>query len=487
MFTFFKKLTFFKKVTICSVGTALIGGAILFGGPLGANTASAVPTFSTGARAVGVYFPGGPGHSGIVWAGTYNNGQRGFCLDFGKAMPNRKGISVITGNVPGMNAEESKQAKFIANKYDNNGLPHTAANAGLAIWRLQHDSAFTTWYSSARSRGVIDGARDKAVNAILIDAQQHAPYKMSAGTTQVQVGQTGSGTVKVLGSNGKPAVGRAVTVQATSARILTVNGVAGSKGTTRSTGVVFTYQRNTTGKTAFAAVLNDDSSVRAGVSMSSAGHQRTLSGGYMEGVAAHYSYDKAAGGPTIASACDTDCDGQSTVTFRFANPPGAQSIKWTEKVGTVVVATLSAKPGTTGTAVARLTDGKVITTSSYCYTGSVLGGPCKTATVDVPTHFEVVCPAWAQGELKLPCNCTPNLPASVTLTSPAGSPRFYRGFISIKGVVTHQPDLVNGKPATITTGALGAGTNVVISFTVYRDAARTIPLGSYVLRNITVN
>jgi len=485
MLNLFRKLSTFKKLTILFVGTMLFGSAILIHGTVGAPTASAGTT--TGSHAVGLLFPGGAGHSGNVWAGTWNNGRRGFCLDFGKSTPNQSGISMITGNIPGMNAEESKQAKFIANKYDNNGSGQTAANAGLAIWRLQHDSAFTTWYSYSRSKGIIDAARDKAVNAILIDAQQHAPYRMSASTTAVLVGQKGSGTVKVLGNNGRSAVGRSVTVSATSARILSVNGVAGTKGHTRSTGVVFTYQRNTTGKVSFKAVLTDDSSAKAGVSTSSAGHQRTLSGGYSESAVATYAFEKTPGRPTIGSACDTDCDGQATVTFRFANPAGAQAIKWTEKVGNVVVATISAKAGTTGTAVTRLTDGKVITTSSYCYTGSVLGGRCTTATIVLQTPYEIVCPAWANGELKLPCNCTPDLPASVTLASPAGSTRYYRGFVSINKGAPIAKDLVNGKPDTITTGNLGAGTNVVVSFTVYRNAARTIPLASHVLRNITVN
>jgi hypothetical protein len=254
---------------------------------------------------------------------------------------------------------------------------------------------------------------------------------------------------------------------------------------------VFTCQRTNADGTSFRVALTSDSSATAQISLSSSGHQRTLSGGYAEGAAATSGYLLQVNKPVIVSACNTDCDGMSKVTFQFKNPNGAQAIKWTEKVGTRVVATLSAKGGTTSAPmVVSLGDGTVITSSSYCYTGSVLGGPCKTATVDVPTQFEVVCPAWAQGELQLPCKCTPNQPASVTLSSPAGSPRFYRGFVSInKGVANYKVDLVNGKPATINTGKLGVGTNVVISFTAYRDAARTIPMptGSHILRDITVN
>ena len=484
MLTLFKKLTFFKKLTVLFMSAVLFGGAALFS----VGAASAV-TYHRASHKVGLTFKGGPGHAGPVWAGTWNNGERGFCLDFGKATPNRKGIKEISGKVPGMTAEESKQSKFIANKYADTGSREAAANAGIAIWRLQHDSAFNTWYRASRASGVISTPRHNKVDAIILDARQHGPYKMTITNTQVLVGQKGSGTVKARGSNGKPAVGRPVTVTATSARILTVNGVSGNRGTSRSTGVVFTYQRNAPGKISFRATLTSPSSAKAGVSRSSAGHQRTLSGGYRESSFQYNAYDTKAGQPDIDSACDTTCNGKSTVTFRFANPSGAQAIKWIEKVGTQVVATLSAQPGgPPGTAQAHLIDGTVLTSSSYCYTGSVLGGPCTSGTVVIPINREIVCPAWAQGELKRPCKCTPNLPGSVTLTSPASSPRFYRGFVSINKGTPTPTNLVNGKPAIFSTGKLAAGTNVVISFTVYRDAARTIQIGgTQVLRDITVN
>lgn len=476
----------FKRLIIFFISSILVGGTV--GATVGATTASA-DTYTTGSHAVGLTFPGGPGHSGPVWAGTWNNGRRGFCLDFGSAMPNRRGQSLITGNVPGMDAEESKQAKFIANKYDLSGSPEASANAAFAIWRLQHDKNLMTWYAWARSKNVITAARHTDVDAILADARQHAAYKMSVSTTQVHVGQTGSGTVKVLGSNGKPAVGRSVTLTATGAKVLSVNGVAGAKGATRSTGLVFTYQRTAAGKSSFKAVLSSDSSALAQISLSAAGHQRTLSGGYAEAAAATHSFDLPVNGPSIAASCDTDCNGNAQVTIQFPNPKGAQAIKWTMKAS-LPVPTLSAKGGDIGKIVVSLADGTVFTGSTYCYTGSVLGGPCATAEVFVPTTFgEIVCPPWAQGELVLPCRCTPNEPASVTLVSPAGSPRFFRGFVSInKGAADIPPtDLVNGTPATISTGILAPGTNVVISFTVYRDAARTIPLDSHILRDITVN
>lgn len=455
---------------------------------VGATAASAT-TYYAGTHAVGLTFKGGPGHWSSVWAGTHNNGKRGFCIDFGLATPNRAGTTVLSNLivVPGMSLEESKQAKFIANKFSATTSTQLAANASFAIWQLQHDAAFNTWYSWARSTGIVTLARHTAITAIRLDAQQHGPYKMTVSSTKVQVGQKASGPVKVLGSNGKPAVGRTVTLTATSAKILTVNGVVGSKGTTRSTGVVFTNQRTNVGKVSFKSLLTSPSSATAGISISSAGHQRTLSGGYTESAVAYFSYDLTAGKPTVTSVCDTDCDGQSTVTFKYSNVSGAQAIKWTEKVGTTVVATLNVAAGTTGSKAVRLTDGNVITTS-YCYTGTVLGGSCTTATVNVAGSFEVVCPAWAQGEIKLPCSCDRTKPSSVTLTAPAGSPRFYRGFVSINnGAVTYQADLVNGQVVTIPIGTLGVGANVVVSFTVYRDAGHTVVLGSHVLRNITVN
>ena len=469
--------------------TALFMGAILVGGTVGANattTASAV-TYVTATHAVGLTFAGGPGHTRSVWAGTWNNGVRGFCLDFGKSTANRSGRSVIAGNIPGMTAEESKQAKFIANKYSLTESREAAANAGLAVWRYQHDSAFNTWYKSARARGVITTARHNAVDAIILDARQHFDYKITVDTiTKVHVGQKGHGTVKVLGSNGRPAVGRSVLVGVSNGKILTVNGVAGTRGTTQATGVVFTYQRTTTSTVYFKATITAPSSAKAGLSISSSGHQRTLSGGFVETDWDYHSYYLRVNAPMMATTCDTDCEG-ATITFRFPNP-GAQAIKWTERIGARDVLTQSVKANTTITKSIRLKDGEKITTSEYCYT---VRGVCTAAPVVLKTPYEIVCPAWAQAELKLPCNCTPNAPTSVTLTSPASSPRFYRGFVSVNGAVT-PVNLVNGKPSTITIGRLGAGTKVVLSFRVYRDPPRTTPLlvmsrFEPVMRAITVN
>ena len=491
MLTIFKKLSIFKKLIALFMGAVLFMGAIIFGW-LGATTASAVP-YTTASYATGMFFSGGAGHSGRVWAGTWNNGARGFCLDFGKATPNRKRVDVSTKDIPGMTAEESKQAKFIANKYDNNGSNDAAANAGIAIWRLQHDANFNTWYADARAKSpkVITATRHADIDTILADAAQHAPYKMSFGENEVkvQVGQTGTGTIKLLGSNGKPAVGRPVTVTSKQGKILTVNGVGGNKGTSRSTGLVFTYQRNTTGRISFQASLTFDSSSTAGITLSQAGHQRTLSGVDTETFGVDYGYDLTPGLVEIANACDTSCGGVSKVTFKVTNHSGVQAIKWTEKwtdkAGAKVQVVVSAKPGKSDTAVRSLPDGTAIT-SSYCYTGPVLGGGCTTPEVGVP-GYEVLCPAWAQGEIKLPCNCTPDLPGSVTLTSPADSHRFYSGFVTINKGTPTQVNLVNGKPSTISTGKLAADTRVVVSFKVYRDAARTVQMGgSHVLDDITV-
>ena len=481
----------FKKLTILFTSAVLFGGgAILFGG-VGATTATA-GTYATGSPAVGLSFPGGPGHPGPVWAGTWQNGQKGFCIDFGEGTPNRKGSRVINGPIPGMTAEASRQAMLIANKYDKNGSSQTTANAGIAIWRLQHDSAFNKWYGFARKAGVITTAREDAINAIINDARQHAPYNMHVTADKVLFGQSAKGTVKVFGSNGKPAVGRSVTVTATGAHILTVNGVKSHKGIVRSTFVAFTYQRTATAKVTFKATLASDSSTKARVSVSSAGHQRTLSGGFTETEAKPFDYETTVNGPEITQECATNCDGVSKVTFTFNNPAKAQNITWEERIGSDRVQ-FSARPGATGTSKpAYFADGKVITSSSYCYTGSVFGGKCTTPWVTQKIKREIVCPAWAKGELELPCNCTPDLPGSVTMTSPAGSTRFYRGFVSLDKGADTPIDLGNGISKTISTGKLVAGTNVVISFKVYKDAARKVEISAddgtslHVLREIHV-
>jgi len=466
---------------------ALLAGSFLVHG---AMSPAAAYSSRTANRSVGIEFAGGDGHRGKVWAGTWNNGERGFCIDFGSTTPNNSGTKTLNGpdNIPGMTTEETKQAKFVANKYSRTSSNEDAANANLAIWRYRADSAFNTWYNFARSKNVINPARHLEVNAIMADAAQHGLYKVDIQIDSLEVGQTGFGRVTVRGSNNKPAAGRLISLSPTEfagngAKILKVNRGAGTQGITRPDGVlVFEYQSTKPGRVGVRAWLTAPSSSQARLSITTSGHQRTLGGDFKEFAKDYDDYTKYSD-LKIGESCDTNCGGNSQVTFEADNTKGKQNIRWsvrksvTKSGESPTAATFFVAPGLKGGQKVSLPDGSRITESWYCYTGSVLGGPCTSTLVKKATAHEVICPAWAQATLKAPCNCTPGEPGSVTMSSPAGSPRFYRGFVSVNKGPATALNLESGQPVTFPIGQMGAGTtNVVISFTVYKDAARTQPI-----------
>ena len=238
---------------------------------------------------------------------------------------------------------------------------------------LQAEPAFKTWYRT----DALTAADRKAVDAVLDDAAQRAPYKVSIKAAQVLVGQNGTGTVKVLRKDGKPALGRSVALSASGAKIVSVRKIAGHQGTTTADGLTFAYERSKPGKVGLKATVTAPSTTTAGLSTTEEGHQRTLSGGYVESSIANYEYDLTPGKPTITSGCDSECAGISTLAFKVCNPSGAQPVSWSEKSGGKVVATLEAAGGKCVTKSAKLADGKELT-ASYCYTKTV-GGACDTA------------------------------------------------------------------------------------------------------------
>lgn len=441
--------------------------------------------FHDAKQAVGLTYKGGPTHPGPVYAGTWKNGPKGFCIDFDLPSPNSSGTKKLAGVVPGLDPAKSAQIKHIVNANVDTTSPQRAAYAQLAIWKLQDEPAFKSWYRT----DALTGADRKAVDAVVADAAQLGPYKLSLKAGKVQVGQRGTGAVTVLRADGKPLVGRSVALSASGAKIVSVKNVAGHEGLSRAGGLAFAYERSKPGKVALKAVLTTPSSLTAGLSTTEDGHQRTLSGGYLETALANYAYDLTPGKPTITSACGSDCAGVSTVSFKVCNPAGAQAISWTEKVGGKAVATLTAAGGKCATQTAKVADGKTIA-ASYCYT-KIVGGACAGARSPMAGGYEVVCPEWTKVLYELGCDCEGANGGTVTFTAPAGSLRFYRGFISVtrNGPAVVQPvDLTNGKSTKVEVGSLPKGGTVVISFAAYRDKQRLAQLGgAHVLRRMTLD
>lgn len=435
--------------------------------------------------AVGLMFPGGPGHPDPVYAGTWNNGVRSFCIDFGLHSPMNSGTAELKGSLPGMDAEQSARVKFLVNTYVMTKAPRQAARAQMAVWAVEGDADFKAWFASAS----VSKADRKAVGTMVTAAKTHGPYEMSLQLDPVLVGQQGRGSVKVVASNGRVPVGVPVVLSATGGKILTTGGITGRKGTTGRKRVSFTYERTHAGPVRVSVALTAPSSRIAGISITPPPHQETLGGGYVETAVANHSYTLAAERPTIVTSdCDTECKGVATVAFRICNPAGSDPIRWIEKTGGRVVATLEAAGGECSAETAKLADGKKIA-SSYCYTRGK-GGKCTTAVTKVPGAFEVICPPWATASYQLACACDSADGGTITFTSPKNSVRHYRGFVTVTdsaGTSTRAIDLVNGRPVEFAVGPLPRGGDLVISFRVYSDSGRSTLLhGPHVLGKITI-
>ncbi len=467
----------FRGLLAAGVSVALLGAGI------STATASASPANPSAAakpaaaaekatKAVGITYEGGPGHPGPVWAGTWDNGTRGFCIDFELHTPSSTGTTKLTGSIPGMSAKQSSRIKAITNAYSTTTSSKKAALAQLAIWTVEADSNFAKWYKASE----VTKADRKAVKALVADADR-GPFKVGVSTSKVEVGQDGTGTVKLVG--GDPGgVKLSVALTATGAKIRTVDGAKGTKGTLDSGGLKFTYERTAPGKIDVQAVLTTPSPKIAGLSVTQKDHQRTLSGGFVETAIASYAYQLTPGKPTISSKCNTDCNGVASLSFSVCNPAGADAVTWTQKAGSDVVATLSAAGGKCVKKSAKVSDGQKIA-ASYCYSQSV-GSACVTDTVKVPGTYEVVCPVWVKATYVMSCECVGVEGSSVTFLAPAASARFYRGFVTMtkdgKSTVK-QVDLDNGSATKVDLGKL-KNVQVAATFAAHTDAARKNAIGS---------
>lgn len=476
----------FRGLLAAGLSVALLGAGIggatatAVGSPVAAEPAAKAEKAT---KAVGISYEGGPGHSGPVWAGTWDNGTRGFCIDFELHTPSSTGTTKITGSIPGMSAKQSSRIKAITNAYSTTTSSKKAALAQLAIWSIEADPNFSTWYKAS----AVTKADRKAVKAVVADADR-GPFTIGVSSSKVHVGQDGTGKIKLVGGGDPGGIKLPVVLTATGAKIRTVGGVKGAKGTLRSGGLPFTYERTAPGKIEVKAALSMPSPKTAGLSVTQEDHQRTLSGGFVETAIANYAYKLTPGKPTVSSKCNSDCQGVSALSFAVCNPVGADAVTWTHKVGSDVVATLSAAGGKCVKKSAKVPDGQKIV-ASHCYTAT-LGGACTTGAVKSAGSYEVVCPVWVKATYLMSCDCGGVDGSSVTFDAPGESARFYRGFVTLtaKGKDTvKQVDLVNGEATKVDLGVLH-DVEVAATFLAFRDSARKDTLGGkHALFRVTVS
>lgn len=138
------------------------------------------------------------------------------------------------------------------------------------------------------------------------------------------------------------------------------------------------------------SILSAPSRLRAGLSVTDADHQRTLSGGHVDTVEATFGYLLTAGQPTITTACSTDCNGLADLVIKACIPSGADTIRWTQRAGDKVLTSLAVPAGKCGTARGKASDGMLVA-SEYCYAATA-GGACATDATTLSKRYEVVCP-----------------------------------------------------------------------------------------------
>lgn len=474
-----------KKVLqrIVAVSVALGVGIISV---LAFVTATAAPaSASTASPVVGMKLRGGPGHQTTVYAHIWQlDGKRGPCIDFGRTTPDSIDGTRTISRVPGMTAEQSRQAFTLVQKYRGTSSNFTAAALALSVWKLRADDDFKTWYSWAKRTDAVGPKLERRVNAMLAEAKSHGPYKVNVKLQPVLKGQKGTGKVSVTDSRGKAARAMPVRVKRTTkaAKLLTGAGRTNSKGV-----ATFTFKRTTTGKVGFRATVTGPSVKKALLSSPSDGRQRLLVGGFRDSWSGSAEYSSSAGAPTFTTACDTDCDGQATVTVGYCNPArNATPIRWVGTVTGSKVVSMDVAPGKCAKEALRLTDGNVLE-MKFCPLNKV-GGRCTSPFVE-KKRYEVVCPAWATATIRLACTCKPDESGSVTFDALLpGNPRHYTGYVIIdNGTIVRPVPLEIGAAKTVDIGQIKSGTKIDVTFKVWRDANKTQLLGEHLLQSLTVN
>jgi hypothetical protein len=420
---------------------------------------------------IGEKFKPGPHHKGPIYAYDWNwNGRSGYwCSGFTlRAGDGTKSVQV-NGQLPGFTVANSAAAKKLTNASDADVAVVTGLSAiakrhavrAWAIWYLSSDKNLHADWSGSYVPQLKNRNEYGAFKKLLAWSKTYGPYKVSGSASAVLVGQSGSGSFKVLGSNGKPASLLKISISATNAV------VTKAPARTNSSGIAaFTFRRTNLGTVTFKATVTSPSHGSVMLTDASPGRQRLLSGRFTVSAQASVSFNKSPGAPAMVSSCSTDCKGIATVTWSKTVESGAAAMRYTYYVNGAAVAKCDAAGGQVCKASAKVADGSFWTSYSYCYLNQV-GGTCTTAVVTVAAHVEIVCPAWVTWTIKCACGAA----TVVTLTAPTGT-RFYTGTVRW-GSTTKTITLVNGTPTDVPLTGYTSGQEISASFTAYRDSGHT--------------
>lgn len=444
----------------------------------------AMPSIASAAiscsKVVGMWLPGGPGHSSRVWAGNWDcNGDRGLCVDFHLVAPNSSGTSTIT-KVPGVTAKKSKAIFWISQTYGQGTNAGVVASAAWATWKLKGGKSFNTYSAYAAKQDIANAMRNRADNMIRQAYEAISP-KVSVTLKPVEVGKTSRGVVSVTGTTGKGLKGVKLNL------VVNAKGKLDKRaGTTNKAGrLFFNLTKTDVGRVRVVAKATVPNVNKAVLTQPSAGRQRVITAKYTIVKRASTGYDKRAGAASINDVCDTNCDGVAPTTFQSCNAKGASTIKYifTNQNGNQVT-TLVVKGGTCNKKTVKVKDGTQIS-QAYCYTNA--NNVCLTDKVKVGKTYEIVCPPWVDVSGSFDCPCEGGMKYKIDLTAPGGV-RYYNAIVTVDGnVIGGVQKLGKNGTASVSNVTVNSGQTLKVTYTAYRNSDYTVKMRTGTPMNITNN
>ncbi|MFP5282188.1 MAG: Ig-like domain-containing protein [Actinomycetes bacterium] len=363
-----------------------------------------------------------------------------------------------------MNGPDSARIRYVANKYGATRSNLDAAAASIYVWQVQNTTRFDRYYAAMVKAGAISKTIQRRVSQIAAEAKNHGPYRLSMTMGAGYVGQSISGTVTVRAANGKAIRGLAIRLSASGSGALTRgSGTSDARGQVR-----FTTRVTKPGAVRVDARLVTPST-GVWITRPSAGRQRLVLHGRSTMTAkASVSSQRAIGGPTVRSACDTNCKGSAPVTVTMSNPCGSAVLREFIYSGgrQVPGGIVDVAPCRTASKTINLPDNALVTTR-YCYLDSQRR--CVSAPIANKGSLRVVCPPSVEYRFSGVCPCDGTKTMTYGVRAPANSVRSFSVTQVRSGPSGRQVNtatLKNGVWQDLPSVTLRAGDKVQLSLTV---------------------
>jgi hypothetical protein len=431
---------------------------LVLGGLVATQTASSAASMHCTER-VGGMLPGGPGHSGTIYAGTWTCGDViGFCGDFSLHNPNGAGGTSVLHSMPHMTALKSAEFAIINHEYRLTTDKLLAAEAAYAEWKLRGGSDFNTYNHWAVSHNLFASFR-KASQKMIDRAHLLADPKLSVNLKPSYTGDTKTDYVQNTGTGGKPIPGMRnhLSVNA-NGKLSRTSGTSNAKGHTP-----FGLTKSDLGTVtvhASAQVVDVHYIVST---VPTIGEQHIFAVPRVKTISAVASFNKKLNAPTVSSVCDTSCNGNAKLAVHFCNPKGAAT--WTyfghDQNGHLVM-TFNVGGGDCKTKHFTMHDGDELH-GSYCLSR---GGVCFTKKTDYGHVYKVKCPHGVKVYEGSGCDCTGLLKYTI-LVQQLEDIRSYKVVITDVDTKTTETHTLAMGDNNYTPKGVKAGDHISISVTAY--------------------